>query len=115
LSQDSSSRGFAIVGILLLGASALLDVVDGTIAREFAVATLFGGILDLCSDRVVEIAMITGITWRRPELYFPELIFVGRWYSGRSRGVRAPQPKAYWTPARTRRTHGTDNPLCRLG
>jgi phosphatidylglycerophosphate synthase len=48
LSQDSSSRGFAIVGILLLGASALLDVVDGTIAREFAVATLFGGILDLC-------------------------------------------------------------------
>src|SRR5271169_5238358 len=71
------ARGFTIVGILLLGASALLDVVDGTVAREFAVATLFGGILDLCSDRIVEIAMITGITWRRPELYFPELIFVG--------------------------------------
>ena len=74
------ARGFTIVGILLLGASALFDAVDGTIAREFAVPTLFGGILDLCSDRVVEIAVITGITWRRPELYFPALILIGSWY-----------------------------------
>src|ERR1700747_1134904 len=36
------ARGFTIVGILLLGASALFDAVDGTIAREFAVPTLFG-------------------------------------------------------------------------
>ena len=74
------ARGFTIVGMLLLGASALLDAVDGTVAREFAVATLFGGILDLCSDRVVEIAVITAITWRRPELYFPALILIGSWY-----------------------------------
>jgi phosphatidylglycerophosphate synthase len=72
------ARGFTIVGILLLGASALFDAFDGTIARELAVPTLFRGILDLCSDRVVEIVVITGITWRRPELYFPALI--GSWY-----------------------------------
>src|SRR5258708_6797897 len=74
------ARGLTIVGILLIGSSALVDAVDGTIAREFAVATLLGGILDLCSDRVVEIAVITGIAWRRPELYFPALILIGTWY-----------------------------------
>jgi archaetidylinositol phosphate synthase len=69
-----------IVGVLLVGASALVDAVDGTIAREFAVATQLGGMLDLCSDRVVEFAVITGIAWRRPELYFPALILIGTWY-----------------------------------
>ena len=64
------ARGSTIVGVLLVGASALVDAVDGTIAREFAVATQLGGMLDLCSDRVVEFAVITGIAWRRPELYF---------------------------------------------
>jgi phosphatidylglycerophosphate synthase len=74
------ARGSTIVGVLLLGTSALLDAVDGTIAREFAAATPLGGILDLCSDRVVEIAVIIGISWRRPELYFPALILTGSWY-----------------------------------
>ena len=74
------ARGATIVGVLLLGTSALLDAVDGTIAREFAGATPLGGILDLCSDRVVEIAVILGISWRRPELYFPALILTGSWY-----------------------------------
>src|SRR5260370_10278996 len=73
-------RGSTIAGVLLLGTSALLDAVDGTIAREFAAATLIGGILDLCSDRAVEIAVIIWISWRRPELYFPALIFTGSWY-----------------------------------
>ena len=57
-----------------------LDAVDGTIAREFAAATPLGGILDLGSDRVVEIAVIIGISWRRPELYLPALILTGSWY-----------------------------------
>lgn len=74
------ARGSTIVGVLLVGASALVDAVDGTIAREFAVATQLGGMLDLCSDRVVEFAVITGIAWRRPELYFPALILIGTWY-----------------------------------
>ena len=65
------ARGSMIVKVLLLGTSALFDAVDGTIAREFAAVTPLGGILDLCSDRVVEIAVIIGISWRRPELYFP--------------------------------------------
>ena len=73
-------RGSTIVGVLLLGTSALLDAVDGTIAREFAAATPLGGILDLCSDRAVEIAVIIGISWPRPELYLPALILVGSWH-----------------------------------
>src|SRR5271156_939795 len=74
------ARDSTIAGVALLGTSALLDAVDGTIAREFAAATVLGGILDVCCDRVVEIAVIIGISWRRPELYLPALILVGSWY-----------------------------------
>ena len=28
----------------------------------------------------MEIAVIIGISWRRPELYFPALILTGSWY-----------------------------------
>jgi phosphatidylglycerophosphate synthase len=72
--------GLTAVGILLIGTSALLDAVDGTIAREFTAVTVVGGILDLCSDRLVEIAVITGIAWRCPELDFPALILIGSCY-----------------------------------
>jgi hypothetical protein len=65
------ARSATIVGVLLLGIGALLDAVDGTIAREFAAATPLGGILDLCSDRVVEIALILRISWRTPRFISP--------------------------------------------
>jgi phosphatidylglycerophosphate synthase len=67
-------------GIALLALSAALDALDGTIAREFETPTPLGGILDLTSDRLVEIAVIIGIIWRHPELHFPALILVGSWY-----------------------------------
>ncbi|MGH7932936.1 MAG: CDP-alcohol phosphatidyltransferase family protein [Candidatus Binataceae bacterium] len=68
-------------GIAMLLVSAALDALDGTIARECAAApTVLGGIFDLCSDRVVETAVLIGIAWRRPELYFPALVLIGSWY-----------------------------------
>ncbi len=67
-------------GILLLAVSALLDAVDGTIARERAQPTLLGGISDLVADRVVESAVIIGIAWPHPALYLPALFLVASWY-----------------------------------
>jgi archaetidylinositol phosphate synthase len=67
-------------GILLLAASAMLDAVDGTIAREFAAPSAIGGVFDLVSDRIVETAVIVGIAWYRPELFRPALLLVGSWY-----------------------------------
>src|SRR5271168_5321595 len=69
------------LGILLLGISAGLDALDGTIAREFGGAsTPFGGVMDLCFDRVVEAAVIIGIVWPHRELDFYALLLVASWY-----------------------------------
>jgi archaetidylinositol phosphate synthase len=69
------------LGILLLGVSAALDALDGTIAREFGGAsTPLGGVMDLCFDRVVEAAVIIGIVWRHRELDFYALLLVASWY-----------------------------------
>ena len=73
---------FSIISYAFL-ARAIRAATDASLsdtAREFAAATQLGGMLDLCSDRVVEFAVITGIAWRCPELYFPALILVGTWY-----------------------------------
>jgi archaetidylinositol phosphate synthase len=67
-------------GVVLLLISATFDALDGTIARECSVPSVLGGILDLCSDRMVEIAVLIGITWQRPELQFPALVLAGSWY-----------------------------------
>ena len=69
------------LGILLLALSAALDALDGTIAREFGGAsTPFGGVMDLCFDRVVEAAVIIGIVWGHHELDFYALLLVASWY-----------------------------------
>jgi len=67
-------------GLAALAISAALDALDGTIARECAAPSAFGGVLDLSSDRLVEIAVIVGIAWPHPELYFSALVVVGSWY-----------------------------------
>ncbi len=69
-----------VAGVVLLVASATLDAVDGTIARECGRPSALGGVLDLCSDRVVEAAVILGIAWPRPELHLPALMLVASWY-----------------------------------
>lgn len=67
-------------GIVLLALSAGLDALDGTIAREQARPTPFGGLSDLIADRVVESAVIIGIAWPYPHLYLPALLLVASWY-----------------------------------
>ena len=74
------ARGAVMLGLVALAVSAGLDAIDGTIARECAAPSVLGGVLDLTSDRVVEIFVIVGIAWRDPALYFPALVLVGSWY-----------------------------------
>jgi phosphatidylglycerophosphate synthase len=67
-------------GIALLALSAVLDALDGTIARECAAPSALGGVFDLVSDRVVETAVIIGIAWGHAELYFAAFLLVASWY-----------------------------------
>ncbi|HEY6419336.1 MAG TPA: CDP-alcohol phosphatidyltransferase family protein [Candidatus Binataceae bacterium] len=74
------ARGALLWGIAMLALSAAFDALDGTIARECAAPSALGGVFDLCSDRLVEAAVIVGIAWPRPELYLPALLLVASWY-----------------------------------
>jgi len=74
------ARTAVMLGLIALAVSAGLDAIDGTIARECATPSILGGVLDLTTDRVVEIFVIVGIAWRDPALYFPALVLVGSWY-----------------------------------
>lgn len=55
-----------IASLVLLWVSGYLDAVDGSIARVKG-STLFGTVMDVTFDRVVEIALILGIAFRYPE------------------------------------------------
>jgi archaetidylinositol phosphate synthase len=68
------------LAIVALAISAAFDALDGTIARECAVPSAVGGVLDLSADRLVEACVIVGIAWRDPALYFPALVLVATWY-----------------------------------
>jgi archaetidylinositol phosphate synthase len=74
------ARNLVMPAIVALMFSAVLDALDGTIARECAAASPVGGVLDLSADRVVEACVIIGIAWRDPGLYFPALVLVATWY-----------------------------------
>ena len=41
---------------------------------------MLGGVSDLVADRVVESAVIIGIAWPNPRLYFPALVLIASWY-----------------------------------
>jgi archaetidylinositol phosphate synthase len=69
------------LGIAMLAISAILDALDGTLARDFGGAsTALGGMMDLSFDRVVEAAVIIGIVWPHPTLDFYALLLVASWY-----------------------------------
>lgn len=73
--------GATALGIAMLAMSAAFDAIDGTLAREFGGgSSLLGGVLDLCSDRLVEVAVIIGIAWPRPELHLAAFMLVASWY-----------------------------------
>lgn len=66
--------------ILLLAISAGLDALDGTLARQTRGPSRLGGVLDLTADRVVEVAVMIGIAWSRPGIFFPAFFLVATWY-----------------------------------
>lgn len=55
-----------IASLILLWGSGYLDAVDGSIARVKG-STLFGTVMDVTFDRVVEISLILGIAFRYPD------------------------------------------------
>ena len=55
------ARGELTAGGFLLLAGGFFDLVDGVVARHFGTATDFGGFLDSCLDRVVDILVVLGL------------------------------------------------------
>ncbi len=57
-----------IAAIIVLWLSGFLDAVDGAIARFNNKESLWGTVLDITFDRVVEISFIIGLAFRFPEI-----------------------------------------------
>jgi archaetidylinositol phosphate synthase len=67
-------------GLAMVLLSGGLDAVDGRVARLGSGATLWGGVLDLTFDRVVEAAVLLGIAVPHPHLHLPALVLASTWY-----------------------------------
>lgn len=55
------ARGYLLSGVWLSAAGAVLDVIDGSVARESGKASERGALLDTVTDRLGEIALFSGI------------------------------------------------------
>ena len=55
------AAGRPVLGGILLLAGGFFDLVDGVVARHFATVSEFGGFLDSCLDRVVDILVVLGL------------------------------------------------------
>lgn len=64
-----------ILALMLMGASGVMDVLDGTVARITGKSTKLGAFLDLIFDRMVEAAIIIGFYFFHPEFALVYLIF----------------------------------------
>ena len=56
-------RGWFFVGTLLIWAFAMLDVVDGAVARAGGQESAFGAVLDSSCDRVADAAVFGALAW----------------------------------------------------
>lgn len=74
------SRSYQWAGVLAVVTSAVLDAVDGRLARLRDRVTAWGGVLDLTFDRVVEASVLLGVAIPRPSLHLPCLVLVATWY-----------------------------------
>ena len=61
--------GCPLIGVVLLWVSGFLDAVDGTIARIKG-SNLFGALMDIIFDRIVEIGLILVLAQKYPEYNF---------------------------------------------
>ena len=62
-----------IPAVLVLWFSGLLDAVDGTLARLSGKSSLFGAVLDVSGDRVVELGFVWALALRHPDCLLPLL------------------------------------------
>lgn len=65
--------GLPIPAVLVLWFSGLLDAVDGTMARLSGKSSLFGAVLDVTGDRVVELGFVWALALRHPDCLLPLL------------------------------------------
>ncbi len=68
------------VAFVVLLASGLCDAIDGRVARLGGGATVWGGVLDLTFDRVVEAVVLLGVVVPHPEWHLPGLVVACTWY-----------------------------------
>lgn len=68
------------VALPLLILTGFADGVDGRVARLGSGSTPWGGVLDLVFDRIVEAAILLGITLPYPHLHAPALVLAVTWY-----------------------------------
>ncbi len=62
LAAAAFMRGqFPLAGVLMLGGG-FFDLVDGVVARHHGISTRFGAFLDSTLDRLVDMALLTGIS-----------------------------------------------------
>ena len=62
-----------VAAVLVLWFSGLLDAVDGTMARLSGRSSLFGAVLDVTLDRIVELGFVWALALRLPEQLLPLL------------------------------------------
>ena len=62
--------------VLVLWFSGLLDAVDGSMARQSGASSLFGAVLDVTGDRVVELSFVWALALRHPDCAVPLLALV---------------------------------------
>ncbi len=67
--------GFPKLGVLILWFSGLLDAIDGSIARIKG-SNLFGALMDVTFDRVVEITFVVALALRYPKYNFLFILLV---------------------------------------
>ncbi|TAM85124.1 CDP-alcohol phosphatidyltransferase family protein [bacterium] len=70
------ASGWSRWGVATLWISGTLDAADGTLARMTRSSPL-GAIMDITSDRVVEVAMILALAWRYPAARLELLVLTG--------------------------------------
>ena len=62
-----------IPAVILLWLSGLFDVLDGQMARRLGKASMWGALVDIVCDRLVELFIIWGLALRRPDCLIPLL------------------------------------------
>lgn len=102
-----------LLPIVLLWLSGFLDALDGTIARKTASASLFGTIMDITFDRVVEVGLIIGLAYRQPDLQFLYVILASSivlsmtvFLTVAAASDKASEKSFYYQPGLAERTEG---------